>query len=33
MVDGEGSSLHNLILVADDANESSEIRLVWRKML
>ncbi|SOY45149.1 hypothetical protein CBM2585_A130626 [Cupriavidus taiwanensis] len=33
VVDGEGSSLHNLILVADDASESSEIRWVWRKML
>ncbi|SOZ22728.1 hypothetical protein CBM2623_A200020 [Cupriavidus taiwanensis] len=33
VVDGEGGSLHNLILVADDANESSEIRWVWRKML
>jgi hypothetical protein len=32
-VDAERSFLHNLILVADDANESSEIRRVWRKML
>ncbi|SPA50296.1 protein of unknown function [Cupriavidus taiwanensis] len=28
MVDAEGCSLHNLILVADDASESSEIRWV-----